>query len=103
MRLPRSRSMRPCGDGESGGVIEAMGGMGSILMLSSVSAPSRVPHVVCELVSAGSQQCTCTSRQATHLGHGKDSVEFDEVVEVAKHNRDRHEAHIAWISQQMWD
>lgn len=45
-RVPRPRSMRPCGEGESGGVMEAMGGMGSILMLSSVSAPSRVPHVV---------------------------------------------------------
>lgn len=47
MRLPRSRSLRPCGEGLPGGVIEAMGPMGIILMLSSVSAPSRVPHVVC--------------------------------------------------------
>ena len=44
---PRSRSMRPPGGGVRGGVMVAMGGMGSILMLSSASAPSRVPHVVC--------------------------------------------------------
>lgn len=30
-------------------MIEAMGGIGSILMLSSASAPSRVPQVVCKI------------------------------------------------------
>lgn len=44
--VPRSRSVRPPGGGVKGGVIVAMGGMGSILMLSSASAPSRVPQVV---------------------------------------------------------
>jgi hypothetical protein len=29
-----------------GGVMVAIGGIGNILMLSSASAPSRVPHVV---------------------------------------------------------
>jgi hypothetical protein len=42
----RSRSLRPPGGGVRGGVIVAMGGMGNILMLSSASAPSRVPQVV---------------------------------------------------------
>lgn len=45
MQKPLSRRLRP-GGGVSGGVIVAIGGMGSILMLSSASAPSRVPHVV---------------------------------------------------------
>lgn len=43
---PRSRSTRPPGGGVKGGVMVAMGGIGNILMLSSASAPSRVPHVV---------------------------------------------------------
>ena len=43
---PRSRSMRPPGGGVSGGVMVAMDGMCIILMLSSASAPSRVPQVV---------------------------------------------------------
>lgn len=45
--VPRSRSTRrPWGGGEDGGVMVAMGGMGIIRMLSSASAPSRVPQVV---------------------------------------------------------
>ena len=47
--MPRSRSMRPPGGGVRGGVIVAIGGMGNILMLSSASAPSRVPQVVYRL------------------------------------------------------
>lgn len=39
---PLSRSTRPSG----GGVMVETGGMGIILILSSVSAPSRVPQVV---------------------------------------------------------
>jgi hypothetical protein len=46
-----------------GGVIVAIGGIGSILMLSSVSAPSRVPHVVClPAVSHREAQECCGSR-----------------------------------------
>lgn len=48
MTEPRSRRMRSRGGGGvKGGVMVAIGGMGSILMLSSASAPSRVPQVVC--------------------------------------------------------
>jgi hypothetical protein len=46
MPKPLSRSIRRPGGGVRGGVIVAMGGIGSILILSSVSAPSRVPQVV---------------------------------------------------------
>lgn len=42
----RSRRTRPPGGGVRGGVIAAIGGIGNIRMLSSASAPSRVPHVV---------------------------------------------------------
>jgi hypothetical protein len=46
IQKPRSRSMGRPGGGVWGGVMIAIGGIGSILMLSSVSAPSRVPQVV---------------------------------------------------------
>lgn len=95
--VPRSRSMvRRCGGGVSGGVIVAMGGMGIILMLSSASAPSRVPQVVWP-VSASPWQRRCGARK-TNLCDGNAPIQLDEIVKVPKQDGRGNESHVTRVS-----
>lgn len=91
---PRSRSVRPCGGGVNGGVMAAMGGMGIILMLSSASAPSRVPQVVWREC----QQAGGAGAGLTDLCHGNAAIQLDEIVEIPKQDRHGHEADVARVS-----
>lgn len=68
--------MRPPGGGVRGGVMIAVGGMGSILMLSSASAPSRVPQVVYHQMSV-MLETTRKVRGWTNLCDGDAAVQLD--------------------------
>ena len=95
---PRSRSVRRSGGGVSGGDMGAVGGIGIILMLSSASAPSRVPQVVwwyhvssCIAASSfffiflgGGLHFILVLRGSTYLCDGNAAVELDKVVKVAE-------------------
>jgi hypothetical protein len=73
--------------------------MGIILMLSSVSAPSRVPQVVCKrALSARSGNGNSAERGATYLCDSNAAVQLDEIVKVPEQDRDGHKANIARIS-----
>lgn len=75
----------------------AMGGIGSIRMLSSASAPSRVPQVVCQRVLVEAWWAPCAG-QPTYLCDGDAGVQLDEIVEIAKCDRDRDETDVARVS-----
>jgi hypothetical protein len=62
-----------------GGVIVAIG-MGIILMLSSASAPSRVPQVVWPMSAGGRGD----GAGLANLCDGNATVELDEIVEIPK-------------------
>jgi hypothetical protein len=96
-----SRSIRPPGAGVCGGVIGVVGDLGSILILSSASAPSRVPHVVCVAVSYQSTRARRGCR--VYLGDCHAAIQLDQVVEIAKSNRYWDKADVARVPQQVWD
>lgn len=101
MMAPRSRSMRLCGGGVDGGVMTAGLGMGIILMLSSASAPSRVPQVVWgRALLARWPSCRRRREGAglTYLCDGDAAIQLDEIVEVPEQNRHGHEADVARVS-----
>jgi hypothetical protein len=101
---PLSRSIRPPGGGVMGGVIVAVGGIGNILILSSASAPSRVPQVVCcTTLVPKDWKLECGASSKTHLCNRDAAVQLDQIMEIAKKHRHWDKANVAGVPQQVWD
>lgn len=79
--------------------MDAMLGIGIILMLSSASAPSRVPQVVYGAagVSDGAPE-PVHDAGLTYLCDGDAAIQLDEIVEVPEEYRHGHEADVARVS-----